>query len=81
MRLRREIRTPGAWGGAQWMPIGLSPAEHLLGAIPGGWAWRRVGPTGASSGCLCGELWGTHLTGFYMRICMGLLPGPMSARA
>ena len=73
MRLRREIRTPGAWGGAQWMPIGSSPAEHLLGAIPGGWAWRRVGPTGAPPGCLHGELWGCiSFPGFYARVWSGL---------
>ena len=48
-------------------------AEHLLGAIPGGWAWRRVGPTGAPPGCLQGELWGCiSFTGFYARIWSGL---------
>ena len=48
-------------------------AEHLLGAIPGGWAWRRVGPTGAPPGCLHGELWGCiSFTGFYARVWSGL---------
>ena len=48
-------------------------AGHLLGAISGGWAWRRVGPTGAPPGCLHGELWGCiSFTGFYARVWSGL---------
>ena len=50
-----------------------TPAKHLLVAIPGGWAWRRVGPTGAPPGCLHGEMWGCiSFTGFYAHLWSGL---------